>query len=75
MAVHTGPKYRVVLNTLRDRIIDGTLKPGDKLPSTKALCAEFACSSTAVNTAVIIMTEARDIVGHPGTGRFVAERP
>lgn len=74
MTVHTGPKYRTVLNTLRGRIADGTLKPNDQLPSTKALCVEFECSSTAVNTAIVIMAEAGDIVGHPGTGRFVAAR-
>lgn len=71
MTQHTGPKYRTVLDTLRGRIADGTLKPGDKLPSTKALCVEFGCSSTAVNTAVVLMIAANDIVGHPGTGRFV----
>lgn len=74
MTQHTGPKYRTVLDTLRGRIADGTLKPDDKLPSTKALCAEFDCSSTVVNQAVLLMITAGEIVGHPGTGRFVTKK-
>lgn len=69
----THPKYRRVYDTLREQIDAGQLKPGDRLPSTKALCEMFGCSSTAVNTAVILLAESGYIVGQPGLGRFVTE--
>ena len=68
----TGPKYRRVHEALRKKIDDGVLKPGERIPSTKALCEEYGCSSTAVNTAIILLMDAGYIYGQPGLGRFVA---
>lgn len=69
---HT-PKYRRVYNAVVALIDNGTLKPGDRIPSTKQLCEEFECSSTAVNTAVILLADAGYIYGQPGMGRFVSQ--
>lgn len=69
----TGPKYRHVFETIRKKIDSGELQPGDRIPSTKALCDEFDCSSTAVNTAIILLVNEGYIIGQPGLGRFVAD--
>lgn len=66
-----GPKYRKIFDDLKKRIDDGELKPGDKIPSTVALCQEYGCSQTAVNTAVLLLMTQGYIVGSPGLGRFV----
>lgn len=67
------PKYRVIVETIKDEIADGHLKPGDKLQSTVELCEEFSCSATVVNQAVLVLTGAGIIEGVPGVGRFVAQ--
>lgn len=54
------PKYRLIVDTIRDEISDGNLKPGDRLQSTVELCAEFGCSATVVNQAVLVLTGAGD---------------
>lgn len=69
----TVPKYRRVHEALRKQIDSGVLKSGDRIPSTKALCEEYGCSSTAVNTAIILLVDAGYIYGQPGLGRFVTE--
>lgn len=66
-----GPKYRKIYEDLKAQIDDGTLKVGDKIPSTVALCQQYGCSQTAVNTAVLLLSSAGYIKGSPGLGRFV----
>lgn len=66
-------KYRAVYNAIVNQIEDGSLKPGDQIPSTKKLCEQYGCSSTAVNTAVILLADAGYIYGQPGMGRFVSQ--
>lgn len=67
------PKYRQVYNAVVADIESGNLNPGDRIPSTKDLCQQFSCSSTAVNTAVILLADAGYIYGQPGMGRFVSQ--
>jgi DNA-binding GntR family transcriptional regulator len=67
-----GPKYRKIYNDLKKLVDDGELKPGDKIPSTAALCTQYAVSATAVNTAVLLLSEEGYLIGSPGLGRFVA---
>lgn len=65
------PKYRYIVRELRRRIDDGELEGDAQLPSTVQLCAEFKCSQTAVNTAVLLLMTDGYIKGIPGVGRFV----
>lgn len=66
------PKYRMIYQDLKKKIDDGDLKPGEKLPSTVDLCAAYSCSATAINTAVLLLSEEGYVIGAPGLGRFVA---
>lgn len=65
------PKYRQIVRELMRRIDTGELAHDAKLPSTVQLCAEFNCSQTAVNTAVLLLMNENYIIGIPGVGRFV----
>jgi GntR family transcriptional regulator len=42
------PKYIHVLNTLRQRIEDGTYRPGTALPSENQIAAEFGVARATV---------------------------
>jgi GntR family transcriptional regulator len=67
-----GPRYRVIIADIRANIADGTLKSGDRLPSTVEFCNTYDVSATVVNQAVLVLTSAGLIHGVPGVGRFVS---
>jgi DNA-binding FadR family transcriptional regulator len=51
-AVVHNPAYEQVAQQLREAILDGTLRPGDELPSERELCAQFGVSRTTVREAL-----------------------
>src|SRR6266568_3487553 len=51
------PKYLRVLNTLRERIEDGTYGPGAGLPSESQISAEFGVSRSSVLKALGILRQ------------------
>lgn len=67
------PRYRAVVDDLKNKITSGQLAPGDQIPSTSALCAEYEVSATVVHQAILILATSGLIVGVPGVGRFVKE--
>jgi GntR family transcriptional regulator len=69
------PKYLRVLNTLRERIEDGTYAPGAALPSESQLCAEFGVSRPTVLKALGILRQDGWIESQQGRGHFVRGRP
>jgi GntR family transcriptional regulator len=69
------PKYLRVLNTLRERIEDGTLGPGAALPSESQLSTEFGVSRPTVLKALSILRQDGWIESQQGRGHFVRGRP
>jgi DNA-binding GntR family transcriptional regulator len=65
-------KYRTIYRDLKDKIDKGEYRAGEKIPSTVQLCETYNCSATAINTAVLLLTEEGYLIGAPGLGRFVA---
>jgi len=65
------PAFRRIAKDVIDDINDGTLQPGDKLPSTTDLCEEYEVSTTVVHQAMMILATLGYIVGRPGLGRYV----
>src|ERR1700683_3806112 len=62
-------------NQLRLAILDGRLKPGIRLPSTRALAASLGVSrNTAVATYDLLLSEGY-LSAHRGSGTTVAESP
>jgi GntR family transcriptional regulator len=59
----------------RQRINDGTLRPGDTMPSMKETAEEFGVTITTVNRAYKLLKAEGLTVPKPGVGTVVASRP
>jgi GntR family transcriptional regulator len=67
------PIYHRLERYLRDRMRDGTLKPGDAIPSESQLAKQFQTSRVTVRHALSRLVFEGLIVRHRGRGSFVAE--
>lgn len=65
------PAYQQVADALRGRILDGTLRPGDMLPSERAIMDEFDVSRTVPRMAIKVLSTEGLIDTHQGKGAFV----
>lgn len=68
------PFYRQIAEDIAAQIEAGTLKPGDKLPSTAQLKDHYDVSETVIRFAMVELKARGLVVGHQGKGTFVAER-
>lgn len=66
-------KYSNLYNTLHSMIKEGTLKPGDKLPSENELMAEYGISRDTVRKSLSLLMENGFIMKIRGKGSFVTE--
>ncbi|GIG85734.1 hypothetical protein Pen02_06700 [Plantactinospora endophytica] len=66
-------KTQKIINDLTEQIESGALAPGDQLPSTAALRAQYGVSVTVVRGAVSWLKAKGLVQGHPGLGVFVTE--
>ena len=62
-----------VRDNLAERITSGTLRPGDRLPSERALSAEFAVSRNVVREALGSLVAMGVVETKPGAGVYVAD--
>lgn len=67
--------YNQMAQTLRDRILSATWKPGAQLPTELELCGQFAVSRITVRRALQILEEEALVLRHQGRGTFVNARP
>ncbi len=67
-------RYEQIANALCQAIRSGQLKPGDKLPTVRALASDLGVSLTTVTTAFKSLAETGWTRGEVGRGTFVAER-
>lgn len=76
-ARRTGPKgkYPVVADILRERIISGQFRPGDRLPSATDLVAEFTTTRATALRAIATLTEHGYLRTELRSGVFVADHP
>lgn len=65
--------YQQIKDYIALQIQDGTLRPGDRLPSEHELVARFGMSRMTVNRALRELVEQGRIVRVAGVGSFVAE--
>ena len=73
--VPKDPPSRALANQLRRDIADGTLAPGDKLPSERALAAEHRIARNTAREAVRILAESGLVDAQHGRGVFVRKQP
>jgi GntR family transcriptional regulator len=62
-------------DVLRDRIVDGELSPGDRLPSEPDLARVLGVSRASVRAAITLLEEDGFVRRRRGSGTYIANRP
>src|SRR5690242_9267407 len=68
------PGYAAIASHYRHLISDGTLAPGDPMPSLNDVCDEFGVSITTANRAFRLLKSEGLTLGRAGVGTVVADR-
>src|SRR5215208_6704738 len=69
------PIYTQIVNQVQTQLAGGMLKPGDQLPTVRALAEELRVNFNTVARAYRILDEARIISTQQGRGTFITEVP
>ncbi|MBI3166320.1 MAG: GntR family transcriptional regulator [Anaerolineales bacterium] len=73
---HSGlPIYTQIVNQVQSQLANEILKPGDQLPTVRALAEELRINFNTVARAYRILDEARIISTQQGRGTFITEIP
>ena len=73
---HSGlPIYTQIVNQIQSQLANGILKPGDQLPTVRALASELRVNFNTVARAYRILDEVRIISTQQGRGTFITEKP
>lgn len=69
------PIYTQIINQVQAQVASGVLKPGDQLPTVRALAEELRVNFNTVARAYRILDEARIISTQQGRGTYITEIP
>ena len=69
------PIYTQIVNQVQAQVAGGALKPGDQLPTVRALAEELRVNFNTVARAYRILDEARIISTQQGRGTYITEIP
>jgi len=69
------PIYTQIVNQIQAQVVGGVLKPGDQLPTVRALAEELRVNFNTVARAYRILDEARIISTQQGRGTCITEIP
>ena len=69
------PIYTQIVNQVQSQIASGIIKPGDRLPTVRALAEELRVNFNTVARAYRILDEARIISTQQGRGTYITEKP
>jgi GntR family transcriptional regulator len=73
---HSGlPIYTQIANQIQGRVANGMLKPGDQLPTVRALALELRVNFNTVARAYRLLDEERLISTQQGRGTYITEKP
>ena len=73
---HSGlPIYTQIVNQIQSLLVNRILKPGDQLPTVRALAQELRVNFNTVARAYRILDEARIISTQQGRGTYIIEIP
>ncbi|MFL4470997.1 PLP-dependent aminotransferase family protein [Tateyamaria armeniaca] len=67
-----GPKYKAVMQAIRDKIATEALMPGEKLPPVRDLAWKLGITPGTVARAYTLLTDDGTLVAEVGRGTFVA---
>ena len=68
-------KYETIARQIKLKILDGSLRPGQKLPSEAELCREYEASRLSVRSAIGMLAAQGLVQTFQGKGSFVLELP
>jgi GntR family transcriptional regulator len=72
---HSGvPVYRQIVDQVRFQVASGLLRPGDELPSTRALSQELGVNPMTVSKSWGLLEEEGVLTRRPGLPLVVSER-
>jgi GntR family transcriptional regulator len=69
------PIYTQIVNQVQAQVVGGILKPGDQLPTVRALAEELRVNFNTVARAYRILDEARIISTQQGRGTYITDVP
>ncbi len=73
---HSGlPIYTQIVNQIQSQLVNKMLKPGDQLPTVRALASDLRVNFNTVARAYRILDEARIISTQQGRGTYITEIP
>jgi GntR family transcriptional regulator len=73
---HSGlPIYTQIVNQIQSQLANAILKPGNQLPTVRALAQELRVNFNTVARAYRILDEARIISTQQGRGTYITEIP
>jgi len=67
--------FEQAVEQLRDLIVSGRLKPGDRLPTEQVLCRQLNISRSTVREALRVLEAEGWVEVRRGMGSFIVERP
>ncbi|MEL6318484.1 MAG: phosphonate metabolism transcriptional regulator PhnF, partial [Pseudomonadota bacterium] len=67
------PIWRVIYDTLKAEIVDGSFKAGEKLPTEKAFAERFGVNRHTVRRALAELSQSGVIAVRRGSGAYVAD--
>lgn len=70
-----APAYRLVANTIREDILGGRIKKGDRLPSETSLAQQLGVNRSTVREGMRLLEETGFVVHRPGGKRRFAAAP
>jgi GntR family transcriptional regulator, transcriptional repressor for pyruvate dehydrogenase complex len=73
--IRAEPAYRKVAAALRERILDRTLRDGDRLPAETELARQFGVHRSTVREALRELQTGGLLTRRPGSKRFAITRP
>lgn len=69
------PIYIQIVNQIEQKVSGGALKPGDQLPTVRALASELRVNFNTVARAYRLLDEAGVISTQQGRGTYIMEKP
>lgn len=72
LATHGGPRFLQIADALQAAVVDGTLKPGDRLPTQRQLAAQLDVDLTTVTRAYDEARRRNLLEGRGARGTYVA---
>ena len=69
------PIYTQIVNQVQAQVVNGTLEPGDQLPTVRALAEDLRVNFNTVARAYRVLDEERIISTQQGRGTYITEIP